>query len=225
MSDRKLALCVLGYAGALAVAGPQAVGDLITFEFAGEVTSIYDPEGLIGDAVTLGSPLSGLYTFESTTPDTRPSQSSRGLYDGAITHLAGHVGAMDFSMAPDSSNEVDVWNGLTSEAYQVDRGIQMAGRAPGFQLNLAQSSGSAFEDDSLPLSPPDLSLFDSTRFLISTGTEGYGFSLSGELTSLVPEPSTLALLALGAWATLRRRRPKGYIMCSDRRDTRRSSTK
>jgi len=52
----------------------------VTWEFGGVVTSVYDPEGLFGGVVSVGTPFSGYYTFESDTPpQTRAKEDPRRM--------------------------------------------------------------------------------------------------------------------------------------------------
>ena len=65
---RTLAVLVAGLA--LGCVVNQVSGGLVTWEFAGEITLVRDPDNFLAGAVTVGSPFSGSYTFESATPDS-----------------------------------------------------------------------------------------------------------------------------------------------------------
>src|SRR5690349_8630027 len=73
----------------------QSRGELITFQFAGTVTSVVvrgesDLQGFVFPSV--GDPMTGFYRFDSTTPDSAQS-SSAGLFSTALPDIAMHVDA------------------------------------------------------------------------------------------------------------------------------------
>ena len=76
MKARKMLTAAIGTLG-LVVSAHPAFGRLITFHFAGEVTHLTDVNGLLPPDVGVGSSFSGLYTFESTTPDSRQIKNAR----------------------------------------------------------------------------------------------------------------------------------------------------
>ncbi|MGD2111093.1 MAG: hypothetical protein PVI86_17080, partial [Phycisphaerae bacterium] len=43
---------------------------LITWEFGGRITSVHDVNDVLGGQVSVGTPFSGSFAFESTTPDS-----------------------------------------------------------------------------------------------------------------------------------------------------------
>jgi len=50
-----------------ATAVREVVGDPVTFIFAGEISVVDDENDLLGGAVSVGTPFSGLYTFGNTS--------------------------------------------------------------------------------------------------------------------------------------------------------------
>ena len=192
-----IAVAALG----LLVSPHPALGSLVTFEFAGEVTHVRDDDGLLGGAVTVGSPFSGVYTFESTTPDSDWDLPEAGTYDDAITFLSGEVGAISFGGAGSTFVWVRKYSSVVFDLYLVGADVSLPGVTEilDFNIGLKDSTGTAFADDSLPVSPPALVEFDSTWFIFEAESER--LRLGGELTaltSLVPEPGMIMLLALAA---------------------------
>ena len=58
----------------------------VTWEFAGEVNFILDgPEILVINGIDIGTPFSGSFTFESTTPDLSSSNTAIGRFANAVT--------------------------------------------------------------------------------------------------------------------------------------------
>ncbi len=158
--------------------------------------------------MTVGSPFSGLYTFESTTPDSDPGEPRRGLYNDAIREVEGYVGTYHLQGPVGSTtlvSVVDLQRSLYDE-YLVSAPVEFGGVTLDFAVQLFDSSGEALEGDSLPLVPPVLSLFDLPRFLIFDQSEAIPLTVRGELRSLVPEPGTLVSLAIGVLIATTRRR-------------------
>ena len=56
----------------VALGGGIVQAGFVTWEFAGEVTSVEDDLNLLGGQVSVGSPFSGIYTFDPDTPDIDP---------------------------------------------------------------------------------------------------------------------------------------------------------
>jgi hypothetical protein len=165
----------------------------IEFGFTGFVTVVVDmPFGY-------GTPISGSYVFESTTP----SPASDGIYEGAVLSVSFTVGTTPVTIAGAIESSIDV-NTLTIVPYSVQ--VQCTTCAPeeisSFGLSLWRA-GSPTGGGALPLTPPALDLFSGQ--LSARTRDGVLF---GELTSmfLVPEPSTGTLVAIGfAAAALYRR--------------------
>ena len=172
----------------------------VTWEFTGEITSLVDVDNLFGGAVGVGTRFSGFFTFESTTPDSEPG-SGRGTYTNAITLVGGQVGGFTFGGSSGSSNSITITKFSTHpqiDAYVARAGTNLLGveETINFSLFLQDFTGVAFPNDSLPLSPPDLSILNEADFRLGlAGSER--FNLNGEVMTLVPEPATLGLVGFG----------------------------
>lgn len=211
--NRRKRLSVMIVALAFAAETGQTRASPITWEFAGEITRVSDPNDFFGGAVIVGSPFSGSYTFESTTPDSDPDDARFGLYDNAITSISGEVGNLTFlgpfrstNFPPGSTNFIWISNDPALDDYLVRSGINLLGETVDLEMLLVDGTGAMFRSDSLPLLPPDLGSLDTAGFSIFFESEASGFSIAAPLTSLVPEPGTLALIGLGALVLLKRRR-------------------
>lgn len=189
----------------------SAFGFPVTWEFEGEITSVFDPNDSLGGAITVGTPFSGIYTFESTTLDSQSDNLILGVYNDAITAISGQVGDIPFFASTEFTSVITVHNfgvGVDNDQYFVDIlnvDIPILGDTFDFFLRYADADGAVFQTDLLPLSPPDLasSIAAFVSFRVDDNT-----SFNGDITMLVPEPGTFALLALGALAAIRRRRRK-----------------
>ena len=193
------------YMGLAAVGLAQAAP--VTFYFAGTT----DPPSL-SSTFHPSTPITGSYTFESTTPDVYPSVNpSLGNY--ALSNLSVNFLGNAYTMAAHTRpNQISIENNGTFDSYRVllipgspERaltGPPIDGLDPlSFQINIF---GNMFTSDALPLTPPSLgSIPGSNR-----GTFAIAFSSSsalgvapGVLTSLtlapVPLPGALLLFGSG----------------------------
>jgi hypothetical protein len=206
------ATALFGLMVALSLHGssPPARGSLVTWEFGGEITRVVDNQGFFGGAVDLGTPFFVRYTFESDTPDAEAGDPTRGVY-AAVTELSGHIGTLPFGIA-DGPGRIGVRlqsPANASQAYGLSASAQILGAEAEVYMTLRDTSATAFSTDALPILPLDLGAFDTSVFTLDPTEKG--IVAEGTVTSLVPEPTTLALLGLGALALIgktRRRRLK-----------------
>ncbi len=138
------------------------------------------------------------FSFETTTEDTDPFDSSRGRYP-AITEASVLVGSYG---ATATAGNILVFNGLGGsllDVYSVNpvgwSGPDVAGLALDFPaLELRDSTGDAFSDISLPRIPVDLSKFSnrsmSLTFRSNDGGPDSLLVASVDSLSVKPTPAT-----------------------------------
>ena len=191
---------LVGFLGGLtlAFATERAVGYPITWEFAGEITSVFDLDELLGGAVSVGTPFSGYFTFDPNTLDSEPKVITVGLYEGTVHDVFGQLGPFDFDGPVGTGNNILVLDDFPApdlDSYSIRSGIVLNGEVLRFSLVLKDLSATVLSTDTLLLIPPPLELFDSAAFRIVAESEV--FDVPGTVTRVVPEPGTLVLLALG----------------------------
>jgi hypothetical protein len=204
------AVVVAGGVVATLVLGGSARAELITYQFGGQITSIYDPGGAWAGRLQVSSPFAGTYTIDDNTPDLDPSSS--GYYVSASADMRVSLGGIQI-VSPSSDSEITVWNtspgstywdgiDFTSATYQAGEWwVEELGAV------VRDSTCTRFSSDALPRESFDIGPFDSRPFGFS-GRHGpsQGFSLEGIVTYLiVPEPGTAGWGLLIALACLSRR--------------------
>jgi len=212
MLTQRWTVAVVGMA--LALGAAHAHGAIITWEFAGEVTAVNDSQGTLGGRVQVGDPFSGTYTFDSTMPDDLPEDLRYGVYDSGASGVAAAVGGL--TIVTSGTNSGITIGDNYGYVTQKDKLSIVAGlfesdgvRILEFGITVLDETGSVFSSDVLPLAPPSLASFSSRFFSIqgaAVNPPGTGdFSFGGTISSLTPEPSSLALLALAASRMIGRR--------------------
>ena len=185
--------------------------DLIHVDFSGEVVATV---GSFGDVFDVGDPVSGRYTFDSTTSD-RNMDPVIGAYGNALTAWTIHVGATVFTLntggvqkfifVVDSPDERISAVGPGEDLYQIFAELNPVLDAPQVSTNwfFLDTSGTAFGNDALPIILPDISLFDDNLVQIFDSRVGVRSAVFLEIDSLViPEPNSLIIcgvLGIGYW--------------------------
>jgi hypothetical protein len=184
----------------------------ITFSFAGDVDQVNDPDGVLTGLISESSSFSGTYTFNSEAADVLGSQFLGNYFSvNAPYGWSVQVGTLSSS---GTSVQIRIDNESPQDIYDVFLLVPtLPSGIDSLQLTmrLLDDTDSAFSNDDLPLTPPDLADFDFQRQfdIIGTAPGEASFTVIGTVTMLVPEPST-ALLLSGGLAVLsmlgRRRR-------------------
>lgn len=157
-----LAACTVGLA--LVVSAESAQGELITHNYSGYVLEVLDLDGIFGASVMPGDRVSGSYTFESTTPDTRISPDI-GVYEQALTAWTTNVGDLSFSLGS-SFQSIGVGDGFNgSDFYQLFGALQPSHGLsnPVGNLLVRDTTEAVFSSDALRLEPVDRSQFEIRR--------------------------------------------------------------
>ncbi len=193
---------------------------LIPIAINAEVTSVWENLGALEGRVNVGDLITGVYVYDSATPDSYPDLSKNiGLYEhytspaGITLTIGGFVfmtdpANVDFSIY--IINDPPVIGGL-QEGYDIEsrnnlplpNGVLVGS----ISLSLRNYAGDVLSTDALPTTAPVLDDWNLGREL-AVGGIGRSFVVDARMTSmvLIPEPATLMFLGLGGLALLRNRR-------------------
>jgi hypothetical protein len=187
---------------------------VVTWEFAGQITSVYDENDLLGGQVSVGSPFSGSFAFETTAPDLAADDAYVGIYGGLNAFLA-HVDQVAVLGVIVPGSGITVRNaspGVVSDGFGLRLPGELLGEPVVIDLTFTDESGTVFDSAALPVAPLDLAAFDRATFSVWSAEELRPLRLEGDITSLVPEPGTLLFVSAGAVVAFLRRRKRRYSM-------------
>jgi hypothetical protein len=188
---------------------------LITIGIEARVNYLNDSNNLLQGKVSVGSKISGTYTYDTNTPDTNPvidvgdylhytSPCGVSLTVGGITFKSNLDNTMfklgvtngNPGIARDSYGIRSFYNSLILDGIQVDE----------LSWALLDFSGTALSSADLPTTAPVLSDWGNDNTLYLGGGIGgtppcytYTFSIGAEVTSafLIPEPASLLIFSFG----------------------------
>jgi hypothetical protein len=200
----RLMACSAFVAGIVTAASATAAP--VVWEFQGVVTEVVFPVNLDG-SVTVGTPLSGSVSYDPLAPNVSPDPENIAIYEGiSFRVLVGNYEFRSLASMPD----VDVFliDGAATDVFGIN---SLENEAIGFfplfpgqsidsliAMQWRLSGGNSLPGMALPLQPPDLSQWRGRVLQIAADKNIVGdglFTIWGEVTSVVPEPSAAKLLS------------------------------
>ena len=199
------------FAAVLVPLSSSALGaDRVLVTFTGTVSSITDPVDVFSD-FSVGDPVTGRYTYNTTLPDTQPDPGS-GTYtqsfpDGGLWIAVGSTG-----FSPSAGDALQIYVGdnrpVTHDTFSLQIGIPElpACQANANYLIFRDLSDTAITDDALFLAAPNLSAFPLSYGLVTgffCGPSEESVTLRFNVTSvttevIVPTVSTWGLVITAA---------------------------
>lgn len=182
----------------------------VCIQFSGTIDYV-ESDLAVGSGIVPGVSFLGRYSYDSETPDNAPGDAHYGGYSFPDSHMDFGIGELDF-VTPDLG--LTILNQSVLDSYNVSNitpfsahGIEWAAAT----ITLRDLTATAFATDALPLDVPDLAKFSFARTFLMRRMDHREPSITGTITAmtLVPEPSALGLLAIGAALALRRRQKGG----------------
>jgi len=217
-------LTILFVAAIMLVNSRPALGYTVTLHAEGVVTDVQTYDGLEFDgSVTVGSIMTGSCTYDTEAPDQYESEAS-GFY--SLISIAMKTGNYSFSQNPAAAQEP--WFHITAEPqwfnYHVcspesifygpcylngqPTNLEDLNLLGGFTLMGLGGDNDGTVTDALPdvESFPDFSAFNGDKVFHLECVSTPAFHIHGAITSLtvVPEPASVLLFALGALAMLQK---------------------
>lgn len=165
--------------------------------------SIWDEGNYLEGRIRPGDIITGWYTYDSSTPDSSPSDMVQGnyWYYDSPAGLSLTVDGFTFETDPEDvefriaiRNDITPWGG---DIYAIgsSNNLYVANDilVESITWQLYDPVGNALTSDSLPTMPPVLDDWESNLLRIS-GCRTFG--ISAHVTSAIPEPTTILLLGL-----------------------------
>jgi hypothetical protein len=181
-------------------------GRLITITITANVNHVGDSySNLFNGKVSVGDPVTGTYTYDTSTTDTNPSNPDVGDYWHYAAPCGITINIGSFIFESDRNNVRFLLEVLNSPSQQDGYGIQSynnictsdsdieVGR---IGYGIFDSTGNSFSNDALPAT---LFNWDNAVLGIYGPRDGLYFEIKANVASvtLVPEPATLFLTVLG----------------------------
>ncbi|MFO0773565.1 MAG: hypothetical protein U0172_02730 [Nitrospiraceae bacterium] len=193
-----LALCVVGI-----LAPTPAKAMLVTYAFQGAITQVSDnlftPSGTGSNGMNTGLQLRGTYTF-----NTLSAPAGNGNFHNALTSLTVQIGNYSATQSF-GQNLIQIQNGQVDRYHLLSSvsGNTVKGLSPSmFEILFRDPTGAAFSSNAqLPSTPPSLNSFNTNRWRLSFGSNGF---VQGSITSLraVPLPASVILFGAGLIALI-----------------------
>lgn len=195
----------------LGVSGTPATAAPVTFQFSGQLTFV-EPLLETATGISAGNSFIGTYTFDPTTLGST-LDPSRTDYSGAITNATVSIGTnVVLSPSLPYSSTITIVNRLPNfgpdysnslSSFSVNQQNINGIRLNMFQVQLVDPLATAFNNTSLPTTPPSLSSFatKSASFYFLNELNGYGGAATGEIHSLTAVPVPAAVLLFGTGLT------------------------
>ncbi len=183
-------------------------GQLITIGITGNVSSVYDPHNIFGGQIHSNDTITGTYTYDTSTPDSNPSNPSLGRYwhYSQPCGVSVNINSFNFRTDPDNVNFLlGISNDNGGDIYWFhsysNSPLPDGTLVDSIAWQITDSTGTALSNDSLPTTAPNLTSWDMDYGLHISGPPrtAFEFEIITNITSvvLVPEPATICLFALG----------------------------
>jgi hypothetical protein len=176
----------------------------MTFGFTGVATSV--PGSLNPPFAGYPTPtaLSGSFTFDEFTTDSKPLNLNRGLYNGTIQALTVNLGTYTWTMGNSGANFIEIRNSgndrYTMQAPLINVPTVNEFSPLSFRIKLTDPNGGLVSDDLLHATPPSigsLAMTDRVWRVVFEDSSGKA-RVQGYLTSLTAVPLPAAVILFGA---------------------------
>jgi len=189
---------------AISFCAKPAEATLITIQIEAVVDSVRDEGGYLEGKISPGDIITGAYTYDLLTPDSEPLAYA-GIYehDSAPGGISLSVGGFDFTTDPDNVdfvvavlNDYPPWG--KDQVWMTSYNNLPLGNGVAVDIiswQLDDPTGTGISSTELPTSP--LVLDDWQSNILAFGADRR-YGIFAHVTSAVPEPATIMLVAIGA---------------------------
>jgi hypothetical protein len=190
----------------LLLAAAPADAAVVSFEFTGEVFGVTPNFESI---VSVGSPLAGVLSYDTATPDALPADPAQGNYPDATLEFT--MGSYAYA----GTGLIRIFDEAGFDQFQFLGETDGADPIGGLALNQVGldfvADTTLFASDALPAAPPalgDPALVQSVAVLLGVIPPGLGIHYQYAYLQTLPEPGgpAAAIAAASALAALARRR-------------------
>jgi hypothetical protein len=192
----------------------MSYGQLVTIQIEATVNYLDDYDNLLQGKVSLGSTITGTYTYDTSTLDSDPfSQFAEYLHLSPSCGVIVSTGELIFET---NRSNVDFGIGITNNSQGDWYSFVSHNNVPlmnflnvdSISMTACDYEATAITSTTLPATAPILSDWDYVKLYISGGTGGTApcyektFAIKANVTSavLVPEPVSIMLLGFGLLA-------------------------
>lgn len=184
--------------------GSVSQAAIVTLSFSGQITqaNFYAADPFSG-AITVGTPFTGTYTFDTDTPDSSPLVAgySRYLHSGPPYGINAQIGG--FSGTSENNATSLNYRIITDPAHVHD--IQASNVTFGgvnaylMQIFLRDTTLTALSDTNLSSDPPNLSDYQTKNFFLGIGSSSSAdATFTGEVYSISAVPVPAAAWLFGS---------------------------
>lgn len=184
----------------LVLEAPAAFAAKITVELTGHVTQITDPSNLLGGQVSVGQPMSGSYSYDTSVAEESDTlwtpEWARYPQSSTQASLALTVGTLAFESDPASpswwfavdvhdqpSSPMSPWSASDSLSISYNGGNkplqQLAIDGSSMTVQFSDFGGSALQSEAMLAGAPDLSVFTSASATVQ------GWNMNGNFEVVV----------------------------------------
>jgi hypothetical protein len=104
--DLRIKVRVFSLAVLIALSRQVVLAESVIVNFTGVVTRVDDPDAILPGSIMASTPVTGSYTYESTTPDSIPADTTLALYKMPVppNGITMSIGGFTFASAPGADN-------------------------------------------------------------------------------------------------------------------------
>ncbi len=176
--------------GLMLLIAPFIHAEHVTVNITGTVTGIFDPNGQeFGGAISIGTPVSGSYSYETNVPDSLPEPEAAEYMQDATRHgVSVDVGGFNFSSSTDAMH---YGIGIGDNHYGSDYYRVHADLGNGqFFLDLYSANLNCVNSTELTTTAPDPGAFEHSTLNVDRNGAFIEITVTSLVAEVTPPPPT-----------------------------------